>query len=63
MTVWRWRHDKSPLPKSVSDDLAGLIQKRVEEVHLAQNELRYFLAEPPRLPRKLSGCCARYSRI
>ena len=62
MTVWRWRHDRSPLPRSVSDDLASLVQKKVEEAHLAQNELKYYLAEPPKPPRKLSGCCARYAR-
>jgi len=62
MTVWRWRHDKSPLPKAVSDDLAGLVQKKVEEAHQAQNELKYFLAEPPKPPRPLSGCTAKYAR-
>jgi hypothetical protein len=62
MTVWRWRHDKSPLPRSVSDDLASLVQKKVEEAHQAQNELRYYLAEPPPPPRKLSGCCSPYAR-
>jgi hypothetical protein len=62
MTIWRWRHGKSPLPRSVSDDLAGLVQKKVEEAHQAQNELKYYLAEPPRPPRKLSGCCAQYAR-
>jgi hypothetical protein len=62
MTVWRWRHGKSPLPDSVSDDLAGLIQKRVAEVHEAQVEHNRFRALPPRPPRKLSGCCARYER-
>jgi hypothetical protein len=30
MTVWRWRHNKSPLPRSISDDLAILVQKKVE---------------------------------
>jgi hypothetical protein len=62
MTVWRWRHGKSPLPDMVSDDLVGLIQKRVEDAHEAQVEHSRFRALPPRPQRKLSGCCARYER-
>ena len=62
MTVWRWRHDKAPLPEWVLDDLPGLIQEKVAEAHLAQTELGYYLALPPKPPRKLSGCCAGYER-
>jgi hypothetical protein len=58
MQVWRWRHDRSPLPPQVADALSSLVQSRVEEAHLALTELRNFLREPPKPPRKLSGCCA-----
>jgi hypothetical protein len=62
MQVWRWRHDRSPLPRLVADALASLVQDRVAQAHLAQTELSYFLREPPTPPRKLSGCCAGYVR-
>src|SRR5215472_10275256 len=64
MTIWRWRHDRAPLPKWVADVLSNLLQSKVAEAHLAQTEFRDFLALPPRPPRKLSGCCAgRHRRI
>jgi hypothetical protein len=47
MTVWRWRHDRSPLPVSVLNALPKLLQERVTEAHQAQQNFRYFLAEPP----------------
>jgi hypothetical protein len=47
MTVWHWRHDRSPLPVSVINLLPGLLQAKVAEAHEAQQEFRYFLAEPP----------------
>jgi hypothetical protein len=62
MTIWRWRHDKAPLPDWVSKILPDLIQEKVAEAHQAQSELKYYLAQPPRPPRKLSGCTARYQR-
>src|SRR5215471_13513633 len=62
MQVWRWRHDRSPLPRLVADVLASLVQEKVAEAHLAQAELGYFLREPPRPPRPLSGCCAGLGR-
>ena len=62
MTIWRWRHDKAPLPSWVSDDLVGLIQKRVAEAHEAQDEHNRFRALPPRPQRPLSGCTANYAR-
>jgi hypothetical protein len=55
MTVWRWRHDRAPLPEWVVKALTHLVQCKVAEAHEAQQELRYFL--PP-----LSGCCAGYVR-
>jgi hypothetical protein len=64
MTIWRWRHDKAPLPKRVIDALPELLQQRVAEAHLAQTEFRYFLLEPPKPLRPLSGCCAgRHRKI
>src|SRR5579864_457512 len=64
MTVWRWRHDRTPLPKRVVEKLPDLIQRKVAEAHLAQTEFGYFLALPPRPPRKLTGCCAgRHRRV
>jgi hypothetical protein len=58
MTVWRWRHDRSPLPQRVSDILDDLVQSKVVEAHEAQEQLRYFRSLPPRPPRTLTGCCA-----
>jgi hypothetical protein len=62
MTVWRWRHDRSPLSDSVSKILNDLLQDKVREAHEAQQEFRYYLQEPPKPPRKLSGCCAGRQR-
>ncbi len=62
MTVWRWRHDRTPLPSWVSEALCDLIQNKVVEAHFAQSELRYFLALPPNPPRALSGCCVNRQR-
>jgi hypothetical protein len=62
MSVWRWRHDRSPLPTWVADILADLIQTKVIEAHAAQDQLRDFRALPPRPPRKLTGCCAGLHR-
>jgi hypothetical protein len=62
MTVWRWRHDRTPLPDAVMKILPDLLQRKVAEAHEAQTEFNYFLREPPRPSRPLSGCCAGYSR-
>jgi len=62
MTVWRWRHDRTPLPRWLVEALPDRIQSKVTEAHLAQTELGHFLALPPKPPRKLSGCCAMYRR-
>jgi Homeodomain-like domain len=62
MTVWRWRHDRSVLPIRVAEWLVDRVQFRVTEAHEAQNQLRDFLALPPRPPRPLSGCCAGLHR-
>jgi hypothetical protein len=50
MTVWRWRHDRSPLPVSVIKVVRDLLQAKVAEAHQAQQDFRYFLAEPPKHP-------------
>jgi hypothetical protein len=63
MTLLRWRRKKPPPPRWVLDALKDPIQTKVEEAHAAQFELNYSLGLPPRPPRKLSGCCARYERI
>jgi hypothetical protein len=62
MTVWRWRHDRSPLPEWVGYVLDRLIQNSVEHAHEAQTQLRDFRMLPPRPPRPLSGVCAGYFR-
>jgi hypothetical protein len=62
MQAWRWRHDRADLPQHVTKALPDLIQAKVAEAHLAQTEFDHFLREPPRPPRRLSGCCAAYGR-
>jgi len=62
MTVWRWCHDRSPLPKWVADVLVDIIQKKVEQAHEAKQRLRDYRALPSRPPRPLSGCCAGRER-
>jgi hypothetical protein len=47
MSVWRWRHDRAPLPVFVLNLLPDLLQSKVAEAHQAQQDFRYFLAEPP----------------
>jgi hypothetical protein len=46
----------------VAEILADLVQDKVKQAHLAQAELGYFLREPPKPRRQLSGCCAGYVR-
>jgi hypothetical protein len=62
MTVWRWCHDQSALPKPVAETLADVIRNKVLEVHAAQDHLRDFLAQPERPLRQLSGACAGHWR-
>jgi hypothetical protein len=62
MTIWRWCHDRSPLPAHVVEVLPRLLQNRVVESHAAQDEWRYFQALPPKPLPPLSGCCAGYVR-
>jgi hypothetical protein len=50
MTVWRWRHDRSPLPVFILNLLPNLLQSKVAEAHEAQQAFRYFFAEPPSGP-------------
>jgi hypothetical protein len=62
MTIWRWRHDRTPLPTWAAEIFTDLVQTKVAEAHQAQQELRWFLNRPPEPPRPLSGCCAGYVR-
>jgi hypothetical protein len=62
MTIWRWRHDRAPIPAWVTKVLSNLLQDKVEEAHAAQTRLRDILALPPKPPRPLSGCCAGRER-
>jgi hypothetical protein len=62
MTVWRWCHDLSPLPRYVAEILADVVQDKVLDAHAALNHVRDFLALPPRPRRPLSGCCAGLQR-
>ena len=57
MRVWRWCHDRAPLPEWVADVLADRVHESVRQVHEAQDRLRQFRALPPKPPRPLSGCC------
>ena len=50
MSVWRWCHDRSPLPEFVVRTLPNLLQAKVTEAHEAQQEFRGFLVEPPSGP-------------
>jgi hypothetical protein len=50
MTIWRWCHDRDPLPESVIRAMPNLLQGKVAEAHQAQQDFRYFLAEPPSGP-------------
>src|SRR5262249_1979540 len=61
MQVWRWRHSPH-LPDWVAEALADRVQKTIEQAHEAQDDLRRYRAEPPKPPRRLTGCCAEYER-
>jgi hypothetical protein len=60
MQIWRYRHGQSPVPKWITDVLVLLVQKKVEQACAARQELNYFRQLPPKPPRPLTGCCARY---
>jgi hypothetical protein len=62
MTIWRWRHERSPVPSWVTNILHDQVQTRVTEAHEAQEQLRHIPALMPSLPRPLSGCCAGLHR-
>jgi hypothetical protein len=57
MTVWRWRHAHH-IPDWVANILGGLVHTKVAEAHEAEQQLRWYRQEPPKPPRKLSGCCS-----
>ena len=60
MTIWRWRHDRSPLPIWVADILADRVQSKIADACAARQDLNFLRQLPPRPPRALSGCCAPY---
>jgi hypothetical protein len=47
MTIWRWCHDRGPLPEFVIRALPNLLKDKVAEAHQAQQEFGSFLAELP----------------
>ena len=51
MTIWRWCHDLSPLPRHVAETLADIVRDKVSDAHAALNHVRDFLALPEKLPR------------
>jgi hypothetical protein len=61
MTIWRWRHGRH-IPDWVAEVLTKLVHEKVAEAHDAEQGLRWYRQEPPKPPRKLSGCCAGYMR-
>jgi hypothetical protein len=61
MTIWRWRHDRSPPPKWVIDILVDLVQRKVADACAARQELNYLRQLPPNPPRPCRAV-AGYSR-
>lgn len=61
MTVWRWRHDRVPLPRHVAEQLLDLVADWLRRAADARQHLASYVTEPPPL-RKLSGCCAGRER-
>jgi hypothetical protein len=49
MMIWRWRHDRSPLPESGSKILPDLPHAKVAEAHEAQQEFPIFSRSRPNL--------------
>jgi hypothetical protein len=62
MTIWRWRHDRAPVPNWVTDVLNHQVQSKVAEAHEAQEQLPHLPPLAPRPLRPLSGCCAGFHR-
>lgn len=61
-SIWRWRHDRSPLPRWAAEILAQRLREKRGDLIAAELHMRLFLERPPLLPRKLSGCCAGLKR-
>jgi hypothetical protein len=61
-TIWRWTHDRSPVPNWVAEILEKLVHEKVRDAHAAQQGLRWYRDRPPPLPRRLTGCCAGLKR-
>src|SRR5260370_7710705 len=47
MTIWRWRHDRAPLPSWVGKILPHLLQGNVVHPPLPKTEFNHFLLHPP----------------
>ena len=57
MTIWRWRHDRTPLPRRAAELLAELLRDKYSDVVAARDQIRLYLDRPPPPPRPLSGAC------
>jgi hypothetical protein len=62
MSIWRWRHDRAPIPAWVMKVLSDRLRDKVAEAQAAQGKLQYMQALPPKPHRPLSGCCAGLHR-
>jgi hypothetical protein len=62
-TIARWARLSPFPPPHVLDVLKDIIQQRMSAANDARNELNLLLQRPPRPPRPLSGCTAKYTRV
>jgi hypothetical protein len=62
MQIWRYRHDRAPLPSWVFDILVDRVQAKVADACDARQHLNYVSQLPPKPPRRLTGCCEGYAR-
>src|SRR3954462_15649253 len=56
MTIWGWRHDRSPLPRGVAKTLIEIVQDKLSDAVAAREHLRSFLERPSPPLRPLTGC-------
>jgi hypothetical protein len=61
-TIARWARLFPFPPSHVLDVLSDRVQKKIGRGGEIRMELNLIIQRPPRPPRKLSGCCARYER-
>lgn len=57
MSVWRWRHGRSPIPRWAAERLDDLARDKLAAVVATQDCLRALLDRPTPI-RRLTGCCA-----